>query len=122
MSDAFNVTEDDLPHEKVKFGTRRKVGTIADRQTRFLQFDRRIPIIALVTVLITLVGWIANAANLVIDVRNNKADIMQLKKFNETVMVKDGERDQVQARIDERTKITEDAVNRIEKYLISRGK
>jgi hypothetical protein len=122
MIDATHMEESELPNEESRFGTRSKVGTIADRQTRFLTFDRRVPIIAAVALAITLVGWIANAASLVNDVKANKTDIAQLKEFNKAVVQKDADRDQVAARIDERTKMTEDAVNRIEKYLISRGK
>lgn len=122
MIDAIRMDESELPDEENKFGTRSKHGTIADRQTRFLTFDKRVPVIAAIALIFTLAGWVASAAGMIYDAKADHADIVMLKQANKDIVAKEAVRDEVDARIDERTKMTQDTVGRIEKYLMSRGK
>lgn len=115
MIDAIEVTEEEIVPVRNKFGTRKKTGTISDRTSLFFKLDKKVSVIAAIAFLATLIGWIANAANLVTDVNENKKDILKFKQY----IIDNSARE---ARIDERTEMIEKSNDRIEKYLIGRGR
>lgn len=79
------------------------------------KFSVHVPIVATLALLATMVGWIANASNLVSDVSQNKKDIDSFKQY----IIENSEH---VSRIDERTEMIKESNDRIEKYLIGRGK